>query len=81
MAVEYPPLDQAVPNPFNQDHVRAAEEALRQLSVANALIERCEKCRIPVSEARADCDGLCKFLQGFLDMARSTQSDIPMAMG
>ena len=78
---DYPPLEAPVPAMFSQDQLRAAENALRQLPVANALIERCERCKIPVAEARADCDGLCQFFQNILAEARGQQTGVPTAMG
>lgn len=73
---QYPPLDGPPPSPYNADDVRRWEEALRQLAVADQLIKRCERCKIPASASRTDCDALCDFFQGLISEFRGPQSPI-----
>lgn len=68
---------QALPNPLNHDDLARAEEALRQLGVTKALIERCKRCNIPVSEAESDCNALCEFLTKVIAEFTGPQSPIP----
>jgi hypothetical protein len=72
----YPPLEYPVPKIFNREDVARWEEALRQLAVVNELLGQCERCKIPVAEARADCDGLCQHFQNLIAEYSGQQSDV-----
>lgn len=74
---KYPPLEGPEPNPFDDTHIRAAEDAVRQLAYVDALIKRCEKCKIPASELRKDCDGLCDFFTNFLAEQKGQSAPLP----
>jgi hypothetical protein len=65
-----------LPSPFSSDDIARAEEALRQLGLTKSLIERCVRCKIPVSEAQADCTALENFLQSILGEFRGPQAPI-----
>lgn len=80
MPAEYPPLEGPEPQIWTADHVRAAEEALRQLAVADAILKKCERCKIPVNELRADCDGMCQFFTHWLEEYRGQQASLPLAI-
>jgi hypothetical protein len=74
---DYPELDVPPPSPYNEDDFRRWEEALRQLAVADHLIKRCERCNIPVSAARTDCDALCTFFQSLMKEFRGPNAPVP----
>lgn len=78
---EYPPYDGPPPNPFPDGTLAAVEEALRRLSYGNELLKRCERCNIPVSEMRKDCDGMCAFFNSVLDEIKGQQAPIPTPVG
>lgn len=78
---KYPPLADAPPQVWTPDHVAAAENALRQLAVVDFVLRKCERCKIPHGELRADCDGLCNFFNTFLEEQRGQQAPIPTAIG
>ncbi len=73
----YPPLDQPVPQIFTNEHVKAWEEQLRNLAVADAVIKKCERCNIPVQTSRTECDALCDFYQGMIAEETGQQSTNP----
>lgn len=73
---QYPPLEGEMPRVYNDDDVRRWEEALRQLAVADAIIRQCDRCNIPASAARTDCDGLCRFFNALLAEHRGPQAPI-----
>lgn len=77
----YPPLTDAPPMIFGPEHIAAAENALRQLAVVNFVLEKCDRCKIPNGEIRADCDGLCDFFTNFLAEEKGQQAPIPTAVG
>lgn len=77
----YPALENPVPPIYNHDDIAAAEDALRQLAVVDALLKQCERCKIPTSELRKDCDGLCEFFQTFLLDQKGQGAPLPHAIG
>lgn len=66
-----------LPNPLTHDDLARVEEAVRQLGVSKALIDRCKRCDIPVSEAEGDCEALCGFFAKILAEFKGPQSPIP----
>lgn len=64
------------PCPYCEDDFRRMEEALRQLHQVSLLIDRCERCNIPVAEARADMEAQRKWYQDTLAEFRGPQSPI-----
>lgn len=52
--------------PFSADDFARCEEMLRQLGPVKDLIQKCEKCNIPVSAAKADCEALTAWFQSVL---------------
>lgn len=77
----YPALETLPPPTYGPDDVRAAEDALRQLAVVDELLKRCDRCKIPVSELRKDCDGLCEFFENFLSEHKGQGAPLPHAIG
>lgn len=49
------PQTVALPSPLTHEDIARAEEAYRQLAYPRQLIQRCQRCDIPVSEADRDC--------------------------
>lgn len=74
--LQNPDPSDLAPSPLTVDDLARIEEALRQLAVAENLIQRCERCKIPVTEARADCDALKSFLAAVHAEFRGPQSPI-----
>lgn len=66
-----------LPNPITHDDLMLLEEAFRQASIAKGLIERCKRCKIPVSEAEEDCDVTCDFLEAVYKEHKGPQAPIP----
>lgn len=77
----YPDWGGPTPVLFTEEHTRMAEDALRQLVLVNAILQKCEKCKIPTGEIRKDCDGLCDFFTNFLAEQRGDQAPITAALG
>lgn len=67
---------ESLPSPFTSDDLARVEEALRQLATAKALIARCERCKVPVTEAKSDAEAVEAFLQAVLSEFRGPQSPI-----
>lgn len=74
LPLEYPPLEGPPPVVWDDSHARAAEDGLRGTAFADAILRQCEACNIPTTEIRKDCDGLCRFFQGWLKNYRDQQS-------
>jgi len=74
---EYPPLSVPAPSPYTDDHIREWEQQLQNLAVADAIIKKCERCKIPVDASRRDCDGLCEFFQRMIAEERGQQAARP----
>lgn len=66
-----------LPNPFSKDDMDRIEEALRQLAPVKDLIARCERCKIPVTGVKSDCEDLCSFFQSLIAEFRGPQGGIP----
>jgi hypothetical protein len=66
--------DTTLPNPFTADDFARIEEAMRGVHVAKMLIARCERCDVPVAEAKADCLALETFFQAINKEFRGPQS-------
>jgi hypothetical protein len=77
---DYPPIEGPIPQIFTEDHIREWEQQLQNLAVANAIIQKCERCNIPVAASRADCDGLCAFFHAMLAEERGQQAANPLAL-
>lgn len=77
----YPPLEGPPPQVWTADHVRMAEDGLRQVAVTDAILKKCERCKVHVGETRAECDSLCDFFQTFLSEHKGQQSDLMPAVG
>lgn len=77
----YPPIDGPPPQVWTEQHTAAAEDALRQLALVDHILQKCERCKIPVTELRADCDGLCNFFQRIIAEQRGQQAELPAALG
>lgn len=75
---EYPPLDMPEPSIYTSEHVKEWEEQLRNLAVANAVIQKCERCKIPVQTSRTECDALCEFYQTMIAEVTGQQSTRPL---
>lgn len=71
---KYPKLTQPAPAIYTAEHYRDWDEAMRQLAIANHLIQRCEKCGMPVEQLRQECDGLCEFFAGLNREFRNVQT-------
>lgn len=80
MAANYPPLEGPEPQIFSREHIKEWEEQLRNLSVANAVINKCERCRIPVQTSRTECDSLCEFFQGLIAEETGQQATRPLVV-
>lgn len=65
-----------LPCPYGEDDFRRMEEALRTLAVVKQLIARCERCKIPVSEAKADAEAQEAWFQSVLSEFRGPQAPI-----
>jgi hypothetical protein len=76
----YPPTEGPVPQVFTDQHIREWEQQLQNLAVANAIIQKCERCGIPVQTSRQDCDALCSFFQAMLAEERGQQTPNPLAL-
>lgn len=76
----YPPLEGPEPAVFDDTHAAAAEDALRQLALTDAIVRKCERCKITVGELRKDCDGLCDFFTNFLAEYRGQAATLPQAV-
>lgn len=77
MAANYPPMDQPMPQIYSHEHVKEWEEQLRNLAVADAVIKKCERCKIPVQTSRTECDSLCEFFQAMIEEERGQQATRP----
>lgn len=74
---EYPQLESSPPAIWNESHVANWEEALRQLSIVDAILKKCERCKIPVGELRQECDSCCEFLTNLLNDYKGFDADTP----
>lgn len=77
---DYPQLQGAPPQIFTPDHVRDWEAGLQQLAVTNAVIQKCERCNIPVQTSRQECDSLCDFFHRMIDEERGQQAANPLPL-
>lgn len=73
----YPPMDGPLPQVYSSEHVKAWEEQLRNLAVADAVIKKCERCNIPVQASRTECDALCDFFQAMIAEETGQQTPSP----
>lgn len=76
---EYPPLQGPEPRIYTDEDVGNWYQQLQNLAVANAVIQKCERCNIPVEPSRRECDALCTFYHTLIEedkqvTARSTLS-------
>jgi hypothetical protein len=74
----YPPMSGTEPKIFTQQDFAEWEDALQKLAVVNHILQRCERCKLPVEAARADCDGLCSFYNSLMAEFKGPQSPIPV---
>lgn len=69
-------VPEALPSPFDHNDLLQVEQMLQHLGVSEALIKRCQRCKIPVSEHDADCQALCEFYQSILAEFAGPQAPI-----
>ena len=74
---KYPKLDKPLPKIFTSDHFQSWDQAMQQLAIANAVITKCERCKMPVEGHRQECDSLCSFFEGLNAEWRGPQADNP----
>lgn len=74
---KYPKLDKPLPRIFSSDHFSSWDAAMQQLAIANGILEKCEKCKMPVEGQRAECDALCEYFSGLNAEWRGPQSAAP----
>lgn len=63
-------------NPLTPDALGRIEDAMHQLGPVCNLLQRCERCKIPVSAAREHCDSLTGFFQSILAEFKGPQAPI-----
>lgn len=80
MAAKYDELKSQPPVIFNSDHFYDWDTAMQQLSIADHILQKCERCNMPVQEERARCDALCEFFQGLNQEWRGTQAVQPVPL-
>lgn len=73
--IENPVTEQI--QPFTVEQMGRAEEALRLLAPVKDLVARCERCDIPVSAARQDCDACEAWFQRIIAEFSGPHSPLP----
>lgn len=61
----YPEISGPPPMVYTPDHYREVDEALRLLAIANHILQKCERCNMPVEALRMECDAACAFFNSF----------------
>lgn len=76
----YPPLEQAAPQIWTDDDMARWQEAIRLLAVENAILEKCERCKIPVAALREECDAACNMLQALINEYNGQNATHPVPL-
>ena len=81
MAVVYPQLESIPPQVYTADHWAEVDRAMRELAIIDHLLQKCERCKMPVEALRAECDGACQFFQALQAEYRGLQATNPPPLG
>lgn len=77
---QYAELKDPLPMIYTPDHYKDWDAAMRQLAIANAVISKCEKVQMPVSEERLTCDALCSHFNRLNAEFRGPQAANPIPL-
>lgn len=77
----YPNMTSEPPRIYTADDFANWDEALRQLAVWDHVLQKCERCKMPVEALRQECDAACDFFNGLSAEWRGAQADYPPPTG